>query len=80
MNTYEDNYTRPTAEQLQMFYACRMCGVPMPHDHSICDGCEGEREQARIDSGEMVDCDCCGEQTLLNPCQECREDEEATRL
>jgi predicted amidophosphoribosyltransferase len=77
---FEDNYTRPTSEQLQMFYACRLCGVPMPHQHTICDGCDAEREQSRIDSGEKVACDSCGEETLPNPCNECRDDEEATRL
>lgn len=79
MNNYEDNYTRPAPEELLFAYACRMCGTPMPHQHFICDGCGGEREHARIEAGEMVACDSCGEETLPNPCNDCREDEEVTR-
>jgi predicted amidophosphoribosyltransferase len=73
-----NKYTLPTAEERLMSFACRTCGVPMPHNHSICDGCDAEREYARIEAGEMIACDSCGEETLPNPCNECRDAEEAT--
>ena len=73
-----NKYTLPTAEERLMSFACRTCGVPMPHNHSICDGCDAEREHTRIEAGEMVACDSCGEETLPNPCNECRDAEEAT--
>ena len=73
-----NKYTLPTAEERLMSFACRTCGIPMPHNHSICDGCDAEREHARIEAGEMIACDSCGEETLPNPCNECRDAEEAT--
>ena len=78
MNNYEDNYTMPTREERLMSLACQGCGTPHIHAPSLCESCEGEREASRIEAGEMVACDSCGEDTLPNPCNDCRDAEEAT--